>query len=340
MPSVMCVTGTVADTDLGLVLPHEHLFVDLSCYCPPEPEDTEGRAFYHQSVSRANRGQVVNDPWGIVDNTRLDSLESAVHEVGVFAGLGGKTISDLSPCPAMGRNPVGLLRVSEATGVQVIMSAGRYVLPSMTEEDKRLGLEGLEGHLLAEFVNGVDGIRPGLLKTGFVSKINDEAEVRSLRAVARVQAKVGCAVAVHPYIWEPMSHKILDIMEDEGCDLRRVILCHQDFLGSSGDYLDSLIRRGAYVEFDTFGSGWLNDPMWKQSDREKIGFLVQQVERGNTEHLLISGDMCLKIMFSRWGGAGYAHIPERVIPSMKLAGLGDDMIRAITTENAVRVLCH
>jgi len=340
MPSVMCVRGVVAESNLGLVLPHEHLFVDLSCYCPAEPQDSEERFLYDQRVCWGNRGRVVDNPWGIVDNTRLDSLESALEEAGLFATLGGKTIADLSPCPAMGRNPSGLLRVSEGTGVNVIMSAGRYTLPSMTEEDRRLSVADLELLFLGEFINGVDGIRPGLLKTGFVSKIDDEAEVRSLRAVARVQAKVGCAVSVHPYIWEPRSHRILDIMEEEGCDLRRVILCHQDYLGSNGGYLDSLIKRGAYVEFDTFGSGWINDPMWQQTDQEKIGFLVKQVGYRNTEHLLVSGDMCLKIMFPRWGGAGYAHIPQRVVPAMKAAGLGDDMVCAITVENPARVLSH
>jgi len=340
MPSVMCVTGTVADTGLGLVLPHEHLYVDLSCYCPPEPQDSAAKAFYHEKVSPANRGQVVNNPWGIVDNTKLTSQETGVQEASAFAALGGRTIADLSPCPAMGRNPSGLLRVSAATGVKVIMSAGRYTLPSMTDEDKTLGIENLEALLLREFTDGVDRVRPGLLKTGFVSKIDDEAEVRSLRAVARVQGKVGCAVAIHPYIWGPLSHQILDIMEEEGCDLRKVILCHQDFLGKSGDYLDSLVRRGAYIEFDTFGSGWINDPMWQQTDQEKIGFLADQAARGNADHLLISGDMCMKIMFPRWGGAGYAHIPKNVVPAMKVAGLGGDMVHAITVENPARVLCH
>lgn len=340
MASVMCVRGAVAEDSVGFVLPHEHLFVDLSCYCPPEPQDAEEKAFYHAKVSLANRDRAVGNPWGILDNTKLDSLESAQEEAATFAALGGKTIADLSPCAAMGRNPSGLLRVSETTGVNVIMSAGRYVLPSIAEEDKRLSSADLEALWLGEFIHGVDGIRPGLLKAGFVSMVDDEMEVRSLRAVARVQAKVGCAVAVHPYIWEPRSHRILDILEEEGCDLRRVILCHQDILGDREEYLDSLIRRGAYVEFDTFGSGWINDPMWQQTDEEKVGFLMHQIERGNLEHLLISSDMCLKIMLPRWGGAGYAHIPRRVIPAMRAAGFDDDMVCAITVENVARVLCH
>lgn len=340
MASVMCVRGPVQANTLGFVLPHEHLFVDITCYCPPEPEDSELKPFYHETVSLANREQVVNNPWGIVDNARLDGLDCAIEETRLFTACGGNTIADLSPCPAMGRNPQGLLHVSEVSGINVIMSSGRYTLPSMSESDKRLSVADLEKQVLDEFINSVEGIQPGLLKTGFVSKIDDEAEIRSLRAVSRVQHKVGCAVSVHPYIWEPISHRILDILEEEGCDLRRVILCHQDYLGDRTEYIDSLIKRGANIEFDTFGCGWINDPMWQQTDQTKINFLQKQIDLGNIEHVLISGDICLKLMLTAWGGSGYAHIPQRVVPAMKAAGFSDDMVRLLTSENAARIFCH
>lgn len=340
MASVMGVKGPIADSALGLTLPHEHLFVDLSCYCPAEPPKGEGRAFYRSAVSLTNRTEVVERPWEIVDNARLDDRESAFDEARMFAAQGGKTIADLSCCSAMGRNPAGLQMTAERSGVNVIMSSGRYTLPSLTELEKGASVDDLERRILDEFVHGVNGVYPGLLKAGFVSKIDAEPEVRTLRAVGRVQRRVGCAVAVHPYIWEAEGHRILDVLEAEGCDLRRVILCHQDYLGGCSAYLDSLAKRGAFIEFDTFGSGWINDPMWQQTDAQRIGFLKRQVELGNAEKLLISGDMCLKIMLAKWGGAGYAHIPQRVIPAMTEAGMNAALISQITVENPVRVFCH
>jgi phosphotriesterase-related protein len=340
MSAVMSVGGLVQKANLGLVLPHEHLFVDLSCYCPPQPAGEKQQAFFRKEVSLAERDLVVNDPWGNLDNTQLMNLQTACDEAGRFAASGGRTIVELSATPAMGRNPHGLSQVAEKTGLNVIMAAGRYTLPSLSDDEKQMNVEDVADHLLDEFIHGINGIRPGLLKAGFVSKIDAEPEIRSLRAVARVQRKVGCALAIHPYIWEPLSHKILDILEEEGCDLRRVILCHQDILGNMTDYLDSLVQRGVYIEFDTFGCGWINDPMWQQTDAQKIGYLKNQIDLGNNMQLLISGDICLKIMLTRYGGAGYAHLPQMVLPALKEAGFNENIIWQISVENPARVLCH
>ncbi len=341
MASVMSVRGAVPDATLGFTLPHEHLFVDLRCYCPSEFRDEEHRKAFYQPVSLSNRDQVIQNPWGFGDNPLLDDIESAINEVRAFAELGGKTIADLSCSHAINRNPRGLFQVCERTGVNIIMSAGRYTLPSMTESEKKMGATDIEMNLLDEFSNGLEGgIRPGMLKAAFVDGIDKEPEIRTLRAVGRAQAKIGCALAVHPHIWEPDSHQILDILEEEGCDLSRVILCHQDFLGNYPEYLVSLCKRGAYIEFDTFGSGWINDLMWQQPDQEKITFLKILVELGCQSHILISGDMCLKIMLSKWGGAGYRNIPNLVIPAMRTAGFSNDLIRLITVENPARVFCH
>lgn len=340
MTSVMSVLGSVPVNSLGFTLPHEHLFVDLRCYCPPESLDPTQRDFYRQPISIHLREQVLNAPWEFRDNPLLDDYKSAVKEARLFSSLGGKSIVDLSCSAAMRRDPQGLHWVAENADINIIMAAGRYTFPSLSERDKRMSVEDIEARILDEFIDGVDGIHPGLLKAGFVNALDKDPEIRTLRAVGKVQARVGCALAVHPHIWQPDSHRILDILEEEGCDLRRVILCHQDYLGQMYDYLDSLCKRGAYIEFDTFGSGWINDPMWQLTDCTKIGFIAEQIKLHNQEHLLISGDMCLKIMLSKWGGLGYASIPRHAVPAMKSAGLSKDLIRLITVENPARALCH
>lgn len=341
MPSVMSVQGPLTREALGLTLPHEHLFVDLRCYCPAESTDVLQRELFRKPVSHISRDLVANHPWDFRDNPVLDDPDSAGEEARSFANLDGKTIVDMSCSRGMGRNPQGLRAVAEQTGVNVIMSSGRYTLPALTDQERRMSVADIADSVYDEFVNGVEGgIRPGMLKAGFVDTIDKAPEIRSLQAVGRIQSKVGCALAVHPYIWHPDSHIILDILEEEGCDLRRVILCHQDFLGKRTDYLNSLCKRGAYIEFDTFGSGWINDRMWQQADDVKIGYLRKQIEMGNQEHLLISGDMCLKFMFSKWGGLGLINIPKLVIPAMRTLGFSEGMIHMITVENPARILCH
>lgn len=337
----MGVCGEIEESKLGLTLPHEHLFTDLRCYWDAE-EYVKDVSNYSQKITAECMPKVTQTPWAFIDNLVLNDVESAITEVLEFKTAGGKTIVDASPCSAMGRRPSDLRKVSEITGANVIMASGRYTEPSMDDPEKSLSVEVLESRFIDEFMNGIDdsGIKPGFLKVGFVSSIDKVSEIRSLRAAGRVQRSLGCALAVHPHIWQPDSHKILDILEEEGCDIHKVILCHQDFLGDQLEYLDTLIQRGCFLEFDTFGTGWINDPMWNSTEDRKVQNVVNQVKMGNMDHILISGDMCMKIMLSLWGGVGLKNIPANVIPAFLERGIHLEMINQILVENPASVFCH
>jgi len=337
----MSVRGEIPAAELGFTLPHEHLFTDLSCYWD-ESDFLNDRLHFSQRVRLENRPEVQQKPWSFKNNLILDDLDSAITEVREFVYFGGKTIVDVSPYPGMGRNPRGLLSVSELTGANIIMACGRYSEPSMSDQEKQIGVEELTSRFLKEFRDGVEGsgIKPGLLKVGFVNKIDKASEIRSLRAAGRTQNIVGCALSIHPHIWRPDSHLILDILLEERCDLRKVILCHQDYLGNELEYIDSLIRRGCYIEFDTFGSGQINDPMWKMEEEKKITNLVTQIKRGNTDHLLISGDMCMKTMLTCGGGIGLKNIPMNLLPALTVRGIDSVTINKIVVENPKQVFCQ
>jgi phosphotriesterase-related protein len=341
MKTVMGVNGEINADDLGFTLPHEHLFVDLSCYWNKDQFHRDERK-YSQTIVPEIKRYVASEPWAYADNIVLTEVEGAIKEAESFHAAGGKTIVDLSPYPGMGRNPDGLLSVSVEAGVNVIMSGGRYSEPSMSDSEKSLTVDEIARRVLEEFKSGIGetGMKPGILKTGFVSSLDKESELRSLRAVGRAQREVGCALSVHPHIWRPDSHIILDILEEEGCDLCKVILCHQDFLGKKFDYLQSLIKRGVYIEFDTFGSGWINDPMWRTDEDQKIDNLVEQINRGNTDHLLISGDMFMKIMLECGGGIGLKNIPLHTLPALIAWGIDPEILNKIVIDNPRRALCH
>ena len=94
--SVMTVRGSVAGTDLGFTLPHEHIYCTLR------------HADYRYDVA----DQFVDE-------------DVMADEIRVFADLGGDTIFDLS-VPDNGRSPRRLLRLSERTGVHFVMGCGWY----------------------------------------------------------------------------------------------------------------------------------------------------------------------------------------------------------------------
>lgn len=346
MATVQSVLGPIKDSELGLTLPHEHIFLDLSYYWSGEPKEMAKRAFYAQKMSLEVRAEAIYNPWAFKDNTVLDDFDSAAYELNAFKSFGGKTIVDVTAYACMGRDPVALKNVSGLTGVNVIMSSGRYSEPSMDEEELKMSIEDIEKRILDEFKNGVGntGIKPGLLKVGFQGAMDKESEIRSLRAAARAQKKIGCALNVHTNIWEPEANKFLDIIEEEGGNLNRIILSHMDFTGDNFEYHDSLAKRGAYIEYDTFGCECVADPLdtnvWFKADAQKIGYAKKQIENGHVERILLSGDMCLKLFHTKWGGWGYAHIPKHIFPRMRGVGITPEQIDMMSIENPKRVFCY
>lgn len=343
MPKVQTVLGEINAKDLGFTLPHEHLFLDLSCYWSGPAKQITKRAYYQEPMTLGKHAEAVYNPWAFLDNTILDDMDSTLNEVRAFMGYGGKSIVDVTAYGPMGRDPVALRYVAGVTGANIVMSSGRYSLPSMDEEEKKKSIEDVEKTILDEFANGAEctGIKPGLIKLAFAGELNQEPELNTLRASARAQKKIGCAMNIHPNIWEKESHQLLDILEEEGAILEKVIFSHQDFTGEDAEYHDSLVKRGAYIEFDTFGCECVADPLdinvWFRSDGQKIGYVKKQIEMGNVKKILLSGDMCLKIFFTKWGGWGYAHLPQHILPRMRFSGISEKDIYTMTVENPARV---
>lgn len=346
MPKVQTVLGEIDVDQLGLTLCHEHIFLDLSYYWSGEPKEITQRALFSQPVSLENRREVIYSPWAFKDNTVLDDIDSAITEVRAFMGYGGKSIVDVTAYGPMGRDPVALRYVAGVSGANIVMASGRYSEPSMSEKEKARSLEDVEKTIVDEFIHGVDGtgIKPGVLKAAFAGELDKQSELNTLRAVARAQRRIGCALNCHPNIWKCESHRILDMIQEEGADLNKVVLSHQDFTGEHWEYQDSLAKRGAYIEFDTFGCECVADPLdknvWFRSDGQKIEFVKKQIALGNVERILLSGDMCLKLFFTKWGGWGYAHLPKNIFPRMRAAGITDEQLHIMAVENPKRVFGH
>ncbi len=343
MPKVQTVLGEIDAKELGFTLPHEHLFLDLSCFWSGPAKQITKRAYYQEPMTLEKHAEAVYNPWAFLDNTILDDKDNTLDEVRNFMGYGGKSIVDVTAYGPMGRDPIALRQVAGITGANIVMSSGRYSIPSMDDDEKKKTIEDIEKTILDEFANGAEGtgIKPGLIKLAFAGELNQESELNTLHACARAQKKIGCAINIHPNIWEKESHQLLDILEEEGAKLEKIIFSHQDFTGEDPEYHDSLVQRGAYIEFDTFGCECVADPLdnniWFCSDGQKIDYVKKQIEMGNVRKILLSGDLCMKILFTKWGGWGYAHIPQHILPRMRSSGISEEAIHIMTVENPARV---
>src|SRR5690242_61631 len=95
---LMTVTGPVARDKLGVILPHEHLFIDLRNQFT-EFKDAEKDRLSRESVNIHNLGALRTNPYAIKDNLVLDNLDAAIQEVEYFKRAGGQTIVD---CTSIG----------------------------------------------------------------------------------------------------------------------------------------------------------------------------------------------------------------------------------------------
>jgi Phosphotriesterase family/NACHT domain len=75
----------------------------------------------------------------------------------------------------------------------------------------------------------------------------------SLRGAARAQKRTGLPLMVHLPAWYRHAHRVLDIVGEEGANIRHTILCHMNPSGSDADYQTSLAERGAFIEYDMLG---------------------------------------------------------------------------------------
>ena len=337
---VVTVRGDVSPEAIGRTLPHEHLLWDASMWAREAPQELAERERCLQPVGQGNRGHIVYHNFYYPDNLVQMDIGIAVEEARKYRLAGGSTICDVSNI-GIGRDPQALYRISVETGLHVVMGSGRYVESSWKREDTGKSSDELKAEIVEEFRCGVGlrKIRPGILGEIGVSNIASALEVKNLQGSGLAQKELGCPVLIHTPIWEKEGHRILDVLAEAGADVRKTALSHLDPTMEDCDYADSLAKRGAFIVFDQFGMELMtHEGFFLPSDEMRIRTIVEHIRRGNLRHILISHDVAFKICLTRWGGFGYAHILENIVPRLLQKGVTQEQIDVILIENPKRFL--
>jgi phosphotriesterase-related protein len=102
-----------------------------------------------------------------------------------------------------------------------------------------------------------------------------------------------------------------------------------------------LAQTGCYLEFDLFGqefSYYPLAPIDMPNDAMRVEYLRGLMAAGYREKLVIAQDICHKVHLTKYGGEGYAHILEHVVPIMRRKGMTQDDINIILITNPARIL--
>jgi phosphotriesterase-related protein len=280
------------------------------------------------------------DPFVNLDNCALDDEALAGEELLVFKNGGGCTVVDPT-CRGIGRNPLALQRISKATGLNIVMGSGYYLQTSHPPEVKRLSIDNVADEIVSEAHDGVEetGIKIGLIGEIGVSSDFTPDEEKSLRGAARAQQRTQLPLMVHLPAWYRLAHRVLDIVAEEGGDLRHTILCHMNPSGNDIDYQTSLAMRGAFIEYDMLGMDyWYADQQVQcPSDEDNARAIAGLVKNGFGDRLLLSQDVFIKMMLSHYGGFGYAYVLKHFIPRLRRHGVSKQAISAMMIGNPASV---
>ncbi|MBV9357605.1 MAG: phosphotriesterase [Chloroflexi bacterium] len=308
MPTVMTVRGPIDADELGVVQALEHLLLNIEW--------------------PASRWSLD----GILQDERL-----AVEELRAFRAAGGRSIVDLTNI-GMRRDPVGVRRISEATDVHVVLGCGWYRQPHYPPEAliDRSSTAALASQLVHEIEHGLDGtdVRPGIVgEIGSHKDFVSAQEERVFRAAGRAAARTGLAVSTHS-VASPVGREHLRILIEEGVDPRRVAIGHADSYLQL-DYLEALLREGAWVQFDNIG---YRLPMVAALESRLTDAIVTLIQHGWVGQLLLSQDVCHRSHLKAYGGQGYDYLLTTFIPRLEAAGVSAEASQRMLVDNPRRLL--
>lgn len=338
---VQTVCGPIAPEKLGATLVHEHILLDVSCYFH-EPDSEHERELARQPVQLNNLSWVRRNYTRNLDNMRYDDEQLAQKETLLFKEAGGGTIVDIGSV-GLGRDPEGLRRISQATGLNIVMGSGYYVAPSHPPDMDDRSEADIEAEIMSDLTVGVGAtdIRSGIIGELGCSWPIEKNEIKVLNAGARAQAKTGAPLSVHIGRHHDSPLEVAGILRQAGADMAKVTICHLDRDWPDLDTLRKLAAMGCFLEFDMFGQEtgeYPYTPIDRLTDWQRADLIRLLADEGLLDHILISHDIAFKHRLESYGGPGYAHILKAGLPLLRRKGLTEEQIHAVLVENPARLL--
>ena len=123
----------------------------------------------------------------------------------------------------------------------------------------------------------------------------------------------------------------MEILLSEGINPDKVIIGHQDLVDDS-DYHESILKYGVNIGFDTCGKSAY------MPDETRARNIIELVNRGYGDHILLSNDVSRRTYFTSFKGPGYTAVMGNVVPLLRKYGLSQDNIDKLLYYNPARIL--
>ena len=333
---VQTVLGELDGKALGVCSSHEHVFIDMRGCVDITGNDP---AVFYDKIRMDNRAYVFDDPYAILDNALLDGIDDAVEEVSFFKEYGGQTLIDCT-LDEIGRDPLALAEVSRRTGVNIVVGCGHYYHKAHHPFVHKASVEQLAEEMITDVKVGIadTGIKAGVIGEIGTSAVVSPDEEKVVIAAGIAGKETGKAVHVHTDLYTENGYRIVELLTKEGTSPEKICIDHVDVL-LRPDYIRGLLDLGVYVEFDNFGKEfYVSEGRRFAYDLERIKLLKTLIDGGYGDKILLCNDICLKTMWKKYGGTGYAHI-LRAVKKMALEnGISEERYTSMLTDNVRRFI--
>lgn len=297
----------------------------------PPAQLGDGITLIHEHLSLGTGswpGAPARPTWAFYDDVDLMVDEvRAVAQDGVNCIVDGGTFG-------LGRKVANLRAIAERSGIHIVGSGGLHrktsYPPDVYTKDEDQLVEEMFREALEERwgIIGEIGTGPDLAM--------DPDERKALRAAGKLQVRTGLAIFTHTMtaggcVGCPLDQ--VDVFESVGVRPEKMIIGHlNDLQQPTAETPIALGRRGTYISFDHSG---------RPGDGragEHVRMVLQILEAGFEDRLLLSGDFINEMHLRRHGGPGLAMAIANFVPQLRAAGVGDATLRKITVDNPRRAL--
>jgi phosphotriesterase-related protein len=289
--------GPLTKDKLGMILPHEHVFVDLRT--PDQP-----------GYATADAADVI---------ALMKPQIEAIKNLGVTALVECTTIG-------VGRRADLDLAVSRATNFPIVVPTGSYREPWITDWIAAASAQELEDWMVRELTERFDeaDYKAGWIKISAGDEGISAIEQRILRAAARAGARTGAVIGSHTIKGKVVMQQ-LDIIESEGYRADRFISIHTQEEADFGLHR-AVAQRGAWIEYDHVG---------RSPDDEVVALILAALDAGHGHQLLLSHDLGFYDPALPGGGTPrpYTHLINALLPRLAATGVSKETVRLLTHDN-------
>ena len=299
MTNLITTLGPKGADELGMILPHEHVFVDLRTWDQP--------------------GYAQADPVDVIE--QISPEMDKARQAGVTAIVECSTVG-------VGRRADLDRAVSEASSFPIVVPTGVYREPWIPDwvhnaSEGELG-DWMRGELQGEIEGS--GVQAGWMKLSAGDDGLTDCETKVLRAAAAAGVDTNAIIGSHTIRGEVVREQ-LDIIELMGYAPDRFIWIHTQAEPDTNLHLE-IGRRGAWLEYDAIGGDEFDDDFYIQ----RIEMIL---EAGLGDQLMLSHDRGWYDPAQEGGGLPkpYTYLSEVFLPKLQSRGIEEATIIQLTHRN-------